>query len=561
MAFVFSAACLNAGETEPLYRVSGSNLSDADKEKIEKALPEKACVSVAEPRKLLVFDRNVGYPGHPSIHYANFAFSRMGEKTGAFTVKVSSNPKVFEKETLMRFDAVFLNNTVGNLFTDPKLRANLVEFVSGGGGLMGVHGTTVAFTRWPGAREDWPEFGIMLGGRGARHRESREQVHIKLDSPAHPLNAPFGGKGFSYRDEFFRVHGTYSRDRVRVLFSIDTEKTDLSTSRYRQERADNDYALAWVRNYGRGRVFYCTIAHNPSVFFDPLMLEFYLGAVQFVCGDLKGSTIPSSRLNAAARAQEKLGLRLGMTAYSLHKYTFFETIEKTRKLGLNFIGGLSFQKVGGGIEKNFTPDLTGGELEKVRLKLDAEGLRLLTYYIHDIPADEAACRRIFEFARKLGIEAFLSEPKPAALDTIEKFCDEYGIKVAIHNHGEKTSPHYWHPEKLMEVCRNRSSRIGACADVGYWIRSGIDPVAGVKLLGERLLVLQLHDLHEKSAAGHDVPWGTGVGETGKILEEIRRLGIKPVMIGLEYSYDWFDNMPEMAQCVEFFHRFVLKSVN
>ena len=100
----------------------------------------------------------------------------------------------------MQFDAVFLNNTVGNLFTDPKLRQSLLEFVYGGGGLMGVHGTSVAFTRWPVAHEDWPEFGLMRGARGANHRDSTERIIIKLDDTQHPVNQPFGGKDFEYRD-------------------------------------------------------------------------------------------------------------------------------------------------------------------------------------------------------------------------------------------------------------------------------------------------------------------------------------------------------------------------
>jgi type 1 glutamine amidotransferase len=160
---------------------------------------------------------------------------------------------------------------------------------------MGVHGATVAFTQWPGGIEDWPEFGRMLGGRGARHRASDEHVFIKLDDPDHPLNAPFEREGFEYRDEFFRVGDPYSRDSVRVLFSIDVEKTERAGASLRNaERADDDYALAWVRSYGRGRVFYCTIAHNPQVFWDPTMLRFYLGAAQFVLGDLDAPTEPSN---------------------------------------------------------------------------------------------------------------------------------------------------------------------------------------------------------------------------------------------------------------------------
>jgi type 1 glutamine amidotransferase len=145
----------------------------------------------------------------------------MGEQTLAFETVVSKDPAVFKRESLKQFDAVFFNNTVGNLFTDPALRQSLLEFVYGGGGLMGVHGTTVAFTKWPGAIEDWPEFGIMLGARGASHRDNDEHVFIKLDDSGHPVTQMFDEGGFDFRDEYFRYHDVYSRDRVRVLLSID----------------------------------------------------------------------------------------------------------------------------------------------------------------------------------------------------------------------------------------------------------------------------------------------------------------------------------------------------
>ena len=283
----------------------GRNLvTDEERQKIEQAIPAKAPARPAKPRRLLIFDHNVGYGGHRSAAHANLAFTLMGKKTGAFEAVVRRDPAAFAAGSLKQFDAVFFNNTVGNLFEDPGLRRNLLEFVSGGGGLMGVHGTTVAFTRWPGAHEDWPAFGEMLGARGASHRDSDERVFIKIEDPDHPLVRAFGGKGFEYRDEFFRVHEPYSREKLRVLLSIDTQKTDLhqGQARGQSERADNDYALAWVRSWGKGRVFYCTIAHNPYVFWDPRMLEFYLAAAQFVLGDLPADTTPSAKLPSAARA-------------------------------------------------------------------------------------------------------------------------------------------------------------------------------------------------------------------------------------------------------------------
>ncbi len=533
-----------------------SAIESGERQRVEAAIPAEAPAQPRKKRRLLIFDLNVGYGGHRSIPTANLAFTLMGRKTGAFETTISRDPAIFKPENLKQFDAVFLNNTVGNLFTDHALRQSLLEFVFGGGGLLGVHGTTVAFTRWPGAHEDWPEFGIMLGARGANHRESDEHVVVKLDEPEHPVNRPFGGKSFDYRDEFFRVHGPYSRDRVRVIQSIDTEKTDMNQGPPRGAciRQDNDYAVAWVRQYGRGRVFYSTIAHNPYVFWDPKMLDFYLAATQFALGDLPSPTIPSGRLTPAIRAREKLGWRLGIEAYTFHKYTLFETIERTARLGLPYMGGLSFQKVSDEIPKNFDPALADNELKQIRLKLDAEGVRLLTYYIQDIPGDEVGCRRVFEFGRKIGIETFMSEPAPAALDTIERFCDEYDINVALHNHDKKASPQYWHPEEIMKLCRGRSKRIGACGDLGYWMRSGIDPIEAISTLKSRLITVQMHDLHELSDKGHDVPWGTGAGKTERVIREIHRLGIRPTMFGLEYSYNWFESMPDIARCVEFFDR-------
>jgi hypothetical protein len=68
----------------------------------------------------------------------------------------------------------------------------------------------------------------------------------------------------------------------------------------------------------------------------------------------------------------------------------------------------------------------------------------------------------------------------------------------------------------------------------------------------------MHDLHELSSEGHDVPWGTGAVGVEKLLQEFHRLGIRPTMFGLEYSYDWFDSMPELAQSAEFFNTISLR---
>jgi len=86
------------------------------------------------------------------------------------------------------------------------------------------------------------------------------------------------------------------------------------------------------------------------------------------------------------------------------------------------------------------------------------------------------------------------------------------------------------------------------------MRAGIDPIAAVRALKDRLLTIQMHDLHALSPEGHDVPWGTGAGRAEAFIREVHRLGLHPTMWGLEYSYNWLESLPEIAQTIAFFNR-------
>jgi len=520
--------------------------SSDDRARIEQALPPRAIVPPVKPRRLLIFTLNVGYGGHPSIAYANEAFTAMGRKTGAFETVVSSDPAAFERDSLKTFDAVFFNNTVGNCFTNADLRQNLLEFITGGGGLLGVHGTSVAFTRWPGAIEDWPEFGCLIGARGANHKDSNEDVWMKLDDPDHPINRVFGGRGFEYRDEFFRPQGTYSRLRDRVLLSIDTTRTDPNKGQPRGDcyRADNDYAVAWVRNYGRGRVFYCTIAHNPYVFYDPTMLQFYLAAIQFALGDLPCPTTPSARLTPAVRSQEELGWRLGLEPADVRNLTLFDSFEQAAQAGLVYVGGSSRQSVSKELAKRFGPELNDTELSQIRLKLDGVGLRLLTCEIGSLPEDELECRRLFHFARKMGIETFIVALNPDTLDLTERLSAEYDVNVAFH--GEL--------EPVLKAIRDRNPHLGACGDVKAWLEAGVDPIQAVRALKWRLLTL---DLPEPSKPGNREQATASTERNERLLSEVRRLQWHPTMFGLSDSDDGRSSAGTLAAAREEFDRITL----
>ena len=479
------------------------------RDQIEAAAPGKAFATPRRPRRLLIFDSNVNYGGHASIPAANLAFAAMGRKTGAFETIVSGAPSIFESASLRSFDAVFFNNNVGNLFEDPALRENLAEFVHGGGGLMGVHGASVAFTRWPGALEDWPEFGLILGARGANHRDSDERVIVRLDDPGHPLTRPWDAP-FEYRDEFFRVHEPYSRAKLRVLLSIDTAKTQVEGQpRGDCLRPDNDYALAWIRNYGRGRSFYCTIAHNPRVFWDPRMLSFYLAAAQFVLGDLAAPATPSARLTPGVRALERLGWRLGLGPAAAPAASLAQRVDHAARVNAWHLACPDSLPGGPALPGQIQPGLDRAARRQIRLKLDAAGVRIPVCHAKTPAGGPAGWRALFEQARALGAEVIATDAPAAALDTLEPLCQEFDMNLALESSQA--------PDALARLCASRGPRVGVCGSTAAWERAGTSLREAVKTLGARLSVLYLHD-----------PGGPGAAAA---LEALRLNALAPSLIG------------------------------
>jgi len=286
--------------------------SDKEIEQIKAAAPAKARVQPAKPRKVLVFNLCKGFK-HSSVPYGAKALEIMGAKTGAFEVVCSEDIGMFAADKLAAFDAVVMNNTTGELFAgDPRedqLKKSLMDFVRGGKGIMGIHAATDCFYKWP-------EYGQMMGGYFHGHPWN-EQVGVKLDEPGHPLNAAFGGKGFEVADEIYQFRDPYSRKELRVLLSLDLARTNMNKGGI--NRKDGDFAVAWCRAWGRGRVYYMSLGHRHEIFWNPPLLQAYLDGAQFVCGDLKADTDPAAAPAGAAPGPDP---RLGDALKAVAAYAF-----------------------------------------------------------------------------------------------------------------------------------------------------------------------------------------------------------------------------------------------
>ena len=247
------------------------------------------------------------------------------------------------------------------------------------------------------------------------------------------------------------------------------------------------------------------------------------------------------------------GFAVGCQAYTFNRFTVFETIEKTAQAGgrvIEFYPGQKLSKDQPDIkwDHNASDEI----IQKVKDQLAKHHVLAVNYGVVGIPKDEAEARKVFEFAKKMGLYGITTESVDA-LDTIERLVKEYDIRVGFHEHKRQASnPNYklWDPNYVLSLVKNRDSRIGACADTGHWASSGIKPLDAIKLLKGRIISCHLK---ERTVIGKELPdtiYGTGVTDTTGILKELKRQRFEG-NIAIEYENNWDNSVSDVAQCVGF----------
>jgi len=285
--------------------------------KIEKLAPERPTAEPKAPRRVLLFSVATGFY-HTVIPHTDVVIKTLGEKSGAFDVVQTDDIEMFAPERLKDFDAVILNNTCSlnpgrNLFLDvlsgagrakklgkkyksltksqrearaEQLEKSLIDFVASGHGLVCVHGGISLVNKST-------EFGEMVGGSFDFH-PSMQPLTLDLVEPDHPLVAAFGGKGFTHVDEPYMFKGAYAKKNFHPLLRIDVAKLDKAARSDPRVTGDVHY-VAWIKRYGRGRVFYVSPSHQPESFETASMLRFYLDGIQYALGDLACDDTPKGK--------------------------------------------------------------------------------------------------------------------------------------------------------------------------------------------------------------------------------------------------------------------------
>ncbi len=263
--------------------------------------------------------------------------------------------------------------------------------------------------------------------------------------------------------------------------------------------------------------------------------QFVVNASALVAGtSILGSTVRAIVLQKTPR------LQLGIQLYSLRGYPLDEALKHAKEIGFQQVEFYS-----GMLPLDSSPE----KIAEVKKKVADLGLTISAHGVNPFTKDEAASRKQFEFAKALGIPTLSADPDPDSFDHLDKLVKEFDIRVAIHNHGPR---HRYN--KVVDVLRaveKHDERIGACADLGHYIRSGEKPTEVIRLLKGRLYGIHLKDFAEMQDKSKGVILGKGHLDVAAVVDALLAVNFPANgALSLEYEENPKDPIAEIKECFQ-----------
>jgi uncharacterized protein len=281
-------------------KVGAPDVSKEDKIKEATKLAELKLPEHAKKKKVLVFSKTNGFR-HASIETGKIALKEMGESTGAFDVVISDDLENFDQAKIEKFDAICFLSTTQNVFSPNKdelskmseeqkkaalelekaRKANLMKFITGGKGFIGIHAATDTFY-------EWPEYGVMIGGYFAGHPwNANMEVSIKADekNKSHALLngvIPEAGE-LRFNEEIYQHKDPYDSSKVTMLLRLDSDASQKPVGGI--NRKDKDFGVSWIKPHEKGRVYYCSLGHNDHIFWNKHVLRHYYAGIIYALGE------------------------------------------------------------------------------------------------------------------------------------------------------------------------------------------------------------------------------------------------------------------------------------
>lgn len=218
------------------------------------------------------------------------------------------------------------------------------------------------------------------------------------------------------------------------------------------------------------------------------------------------------------------GLKMGVASYTYRKFTLDQAIDMTKQAGVKHVC----------LKDMHLPiKTTKDERQAAHKKITDNRLILMGCGVIYMDNNEEQIRGFFEYARDASIPLIVCSPDPAAMDLVEKMVKEFNIRIAIHNHGPGDK-RYPSPLDVLNMVKDRDSRMGICMDVGHTVRIGEDPVQVIKQCAKRLYDFHMKDVNAATARGSSVEVGKGVIHVPAVLKALLALNFTG-HVALEYE--------------------------
>jgi sugar phosphate isomerase/epimerase len=244
------------------------------------------------------------------------------------------------------------------------------------------------------------------------------------------------------------------------------------------------------------------------------------------------------------------GFKMGVALYSFNQHSFKKSLDMADSCGVKYVEGFSFHKLGEGFGNITMDGLDKNSIPVMKAMLRKKQLIMASMYAGGADNVEG-WKKYFDLARELNLQYIVCEPGRRQWDMIDSLAGVYHIKIAIHDHVQP-SP-YWHPDSVLAIAKGHPN-IGACADIGHWTNSGLDPVKCLKILDGHIIGLHLKDVDK---AHNDVIPGNGIIDFEGIVKELKRQHFKGI-IEVECEHNMDNNMKDVKAAVDYVNKIAVR---
>ena len=280
-----------------------------------------------------------------------------------------------------------------------------------------------------------------------------------------------------------------------------------------------------------------------------LLLTVYFAACNN--GTQKAAGSPADSTSNASTVDPAKDWKFGIALWTFHTFNFPESLDKVDSAGVVYIEPNTFHKSGPELKDTLVGQLSLAGIDKLKALISKKGLKMESIYING-DSTILSWKKQFDIAKQFGVQFVTTEPPLNMWDSIDSLAGAYGVKVAIHEHWKGVS-HYWNPDTVLLAIKGHSN-FGACADLGHWPKSGINPVEAIKKLSGHIIGIHLKDIAAfNDPALKDVPVGTGVVDFPAIFAELKKQNFKGHIYIERDAEDLPSNLPSVINTVKYYN--------